>query len=74
MNRYIGSRYPIIDGVGTIKTINNHSIHTDRTKAKSLGYGNFYTELTNMDTHIPNAHRLPKRSALDIWRTGWRGK
>ena len=55
---------PIMDVVGAMRTINYHSIHTERNKARPVSYGNFHTEFINMDTHLSNAHRLPKGLAL----------
>ena len=68
------------DGVVTIKTMNNHSIHTERTRPKShvaMVITNFQTELMNMDMHSLNAHRLPKRPVLGILaysELAWRSK
>ena len=43
---------PITDGVETIKPINRHGIHPEHIRAKSLGYGNYHTELINIVTHF----------------------
>ena len=70
-------RNPITDGVGTIKTTNNHSIHAERSKARPVSYGNFHTELIKMDAHFLNLHQLPKKSALGILvhsELAWRRK